>query len=71
MKVIFQGEGGAKIFESYDENISDLLVILKETKGIKIGMVEYKVLKYELNYFRHPKKRIQRELHIIVQPKYM
>ena len=71
MKVIFQGEGGAKIFESYDENISDLLAILKETKGIKIGMVEYKVLKYELNYFRHPKNRIQRELHIIVQPMYM
>ncbi|WP_336967702.1 hypothetical protein [Bacillus cereus] len=62
----------AKIFESYDENISDLLVILKETKGIKIGMVEYKVLKYELNYFRHPKKAdTERELHIIVQPKYM
>jgi hypothetical protein len=56
MKIIFQGEGGAKIFESYDENVSDLLAILKETKGIKIGMVEYKVLKYELNYFRHPKK---------------
>ncbi|BAR84524.1 hypothetical protein KNN_03680 [Bacillus thuringiensis serovar tolworthi] len=48
------------------------IVILKETKGIKIGMVEYKVLKYELNYFRHPKKAdTERELHIIVQPKYM
>ncbi|MCQ6341456.1 hypothetical protein NPM06_17565 [Bacillus cereus] len=60
------------IFESYDENVSDLLAILKETKGIKIGIVEYKVLKYELNYFRHPKKAdTERELHIIVQPKYM
>ncbi|MEJ9245244.1 hypothetical protein P4L01_31960, partial [Bacillus cereus] len=34
MKVIFQGEGGAKIFESYDENISDLLVIV----NVKINM---------------------------------
>jgi len=72
MKVIFQREGGGKVFESHDEDISNLLAILKETKGIKIGMVEYKVLKYELNYFRHPKKSdTERELHIIVQPMYM
>ena len=56
--------GRRENFESYDENVSDLLAILKETKGIKIRMVEYKVLKYELNYFRHPKKRIQRESYI-------
>ncbi|MEH7281109.1 hypothetical protein V7119_20715 [Bacillus toyonensis] len=43
MKVIFQREDGGKVFESNDENISDLLAILKETKGIKIGMVEYEV----------------------------
>ncbi|HDR4424211.1 TPA: hypothetical protein QCP59_005100 [Bacillus cereus] len=72
MKVIFQREGGGKIFESYDEDISNLLAILKETKGIKIGMVDYEVLKYELEYFRNPKKAVtERELHIIVQPKYM
>ncbi|TPV47102.1 hypothetical protein [Bacillus dicomae] len=72
MKVIFQREGGGKIFESYDEDISNLLAILKETKGIKIGMVEYEVLKYELEYFRHPKKAVtERELHIIVKPKYI
>ncbi len=72
VKVIFQREGGAKIFESYDEDISNLLAILKETKGIKIGMVDYAVLKYELEYFRHPKKAVtERELHIIVQPKYI
>ncbi|MDH4424150.1 MULTISPECIES: hypothetical protein [Bacillus] len=56
MKVIFQREGGGKVFESYDENINDLMIILKETKGIKIGMVEYEVVKYKLEYFRHPKK---------------
>ncbi|MDM5239137.1 hypothetical protein QUF83_24190 [Bacillus cereus] len=72
MKVIFQRDGGGKIFESYNENISDLLAILKETKGIKIGMVKYEVLKYELEYFRHPKKaETERELHIIVQPKHI
>ncbi|MES5954930.1 hypothetical protein QCI42_16035 [Bacillus fungorum] len=72
MKVIFQREGGAKIFESYDEDISNLLAILKETKGIKIGMVEYEVIKYELEYFRHPKKAVtERELYIIVKPKYI
>ncbi|AYF06369.1 MULTISPECIES: hypothetical protein [Bacillus] len=72
MKVIFQREGGGKVFESYDEDISNLLSILKETKGIKIGMVEYEVLKYELEYFRNPKKaETERELHIIVQPKYI
>ncbi|HDX9629147.1 TPA: hypothetical protein ROY30_002836 [Bacillus cereus] len=72
MKVIFQRESGGKVFESYDEDISNLLAILKETKGIKIGMVEYEVLKYELEYFRNPKKAVtERELHIIVQPKYM
>ncbi|CAM3804660.1 hypothetical protein ACIG6B_04140 [Bacillus mobilis] len=72
MKVIFQREGGGKVFESYDEDISNLLAILKETKGIKIGMVEYEVLKYELEYFRNPKKaETERELHIIVQPKYI
>ncbi|EJQ50393.1 hypothetical protein A6279_06300 [Bacillus wiedmannii] len=72
MKVIFQREDGGKVFESYDEDISNLLAILKETKGIKIGMVEYEVLKYELEYFRNPKKAVtERELHIIVQPKYM
>ncbi len=42
MKVIFQGEGGAKIFESYDENISDLLVILKKRKGLKLGWLSIK-----------------------------
>ncbi|MGG0708163.1 hypothetical protein [Bacillus paramobilis] len=72
MKVIFQREGGGKVFESYDEDISNLLSILKETKGIKIGMVEYEVLKCELEYFRNPKKaETERELHIIVQPKYI
>ncbi|EEL82219.1 hypothetical protein bcere0028_21230 [Bacillus cereus AH1271] len=72
MKVVFQREGGGKVFESYDEEISNLLAILKETKGIKIGMVEYDVLKYELEYFRNPKKaETERELHIIVQPKYI
>ncbi|MED0874748.1 hypothetical protein [Bacillus mobilis] len=72
MKVIFQRESGGKVFESYDEDISNLLAILKETKGIKIGMVEYEVLKYELEYFRNPKKaETERELHIIVQPKYI
>ncbi|MFJ8418677.1 hypothetical protein ACIQ7P_07515 [Bacillus wiedmannii] len=72
MKVIFQREDGGKVFESYDEDISNLLAILKETKGIKIGMVEYEVLKYELEYFRNLKKAVtERELHIIVQPKYM
>ncbi|HDR7789991.1 TPA: hypothetical protein QCY15_004531 [Bacillus paranthracis] len=72
MKVIFQREDGGKIFESYDEEINNLLAILKETKGIKIGMVEYEVLKYELEYFRNPKKAVtERELHIIVQPKYI
>ncbi len=35
-------------------------------------MVDYKVLKYELEYFRNPKKAVtERELHIIVQPKYL
>ncbi|MGG0291000.1 hypothetical protein ABEY30_09855 [Bacillus pacificus] len=72
MKVIFQRGDGGKIFESYDEDINNLLAILKETKGIKIGMVEYEVLKYELEYFRNPKKAVtERELHIIVQPKYI
>ncbi|MCC2539053.1 hypothetical protein AB1I77_15315 [Bacillus paranthracis] len=72
MKVIFQREDGGEIFESYDEDINNLLAILKETKGIKIGMVEYEVLKYELEYFRNPKKAVtERELHIIVQPKYI
>ncbi len=72
MKVFFQREDGGKIFESYDEDINNLLAILKETKGIKIGMVEYEVLKYELEYFRNPKKAVtERELHIIVQPKYI
>ncbi|PFN28598.1 hypothetical protein [Bacillus cereus] len=72
MKVIFQREGGGKIFESYAENVSDLLAVLKETKGIKIGMVEYEVLKYEIEYFRHPKKgETERELHIIIHPKYI
>ena len=71
MKVIFQREDGGKIFESYDEDINNLLAILKETKGIKIGMVGYEVVKYELEYFRNPKKAVtERELHIIVQPKY-
>ncbi|ALQ67929.1 hypothetical protein COK00_05695 [Bacillus cereus] len=72
MKIIFQREDGGKIFESYDEDINNLLAILKETKGIKIGMVDYEVLKYELEYFRNPKKAVtERELHIIVQPKYI
>lgn len=72
MKVIFQREDGGKIFESYDEDINNLLAILKETKGIKIGMVDNEVLKYELEYFRNPKKAVtERELHIIVQPKYI
>ncbi len=57
MKVIFQREDGGKIFESYDEDINNLLAILKETKGIKIGMVGYEVVKYELEYFRNPKKQ--------------
>ena len=34
-------------------------------------MVDYKVLKYELEYFRNPKNSNGEELHIIVQPKYI
>lgn len=72
MKVIFKREGGGKIFESSNENISVLLAVLKETKGIKIGMVEYEVLEYKLEYYRNPKKtETERELHIIMQPKYI
>ncbi|EJQ12738.1 hypothetical protein CN941_25385 [Bacillus cereus] len=70
MKVIFKREGGGKIFESANENISILLDVLKETKGIKIGMIEYEVLEYKLEYYRNPKKtETERELHIIMQPK--
>ncbi|MEK4707137.1 hypothetical protein [Bacillus sp. FSL R10-2780] len=70
MKVIFKREGGGKIFESSNENISVLLAVLKETKGIKIGMVEYEVVEYKLEYYRNPKKtETERELHIIMQPK--
>ncbi|AJH21117.1 hypothetical protein P4U03_09575 [Bacillus mycoides] len=72
MKVIFKREGGGKIFESSNENISVLLAVLKETKGIKIGMVEYEVLEYKLEYYRNPKKtETERELHIIMQPKHI
>ncbi|KZD28265.1 hypothetical protein B4083_5234 [Bacillus cereus] len=61
MKVIFKREGGGKIFESSNENISVLLAVLKEIKGIKIGMVEYEVLEYKLEYYRNPKKNRNRE----------
>ncbi|MBK5474126.1 MULTISPECIES: hypothetical protein [Bacillus] len=72
MKVIFKREGGGKVFESSNENISVLLAVLKETKGIKIGMVEYEVLEYKLEYYRNPKKtETERELHIIMQPKHI
>ncbi len=72
MKVIFKREGGGKIFESSNENISVLLAVLKETKGIKIGMVEYEVLEYKLEYYRNPKKtETERKLHIIMQPKHI
>ncbi|EJS02608.1 MULTISPECIES: hypothetical protein [Bacillus] len=72
MKVIFKREGGGKIFELSNENISVLLAVLKETKGIKIGMVEYEVLEYKLEYYRNPKKtETERELHIIMQPKHI
>ncbi|MBW3493867.1 hypothetical protein ACQKFK_17480 [Bacillus mycoides] len=72
MKVIFKREGGGKIFESSNENVSVLLAVLKETKGIKIGMVEYEVLEYKLEYYRNPKKtETERELHIIMQPKHI
>lgn len=60
MKVIFKREGGGKIFESSNENISVLLAVLKETKEIKIGMVEYEVLEYKLEYYRNRKKQKQR-----------
>ncbi|WP_050551637.1 hypothetical protein [Bacillus mycoides] len=60
------------MFESSNENISVLLAVLKETKGIKIGMVEYEVLEYKLEYYRNPKKtETERELHIIMQPKHI
>ncbi|MFK4323573.1 hypothetical protein ABH963_000283 [Bacillus sp. RC55] len=72
MKVIFKREGGGKIFELSNENISVLLAVLKETKGIKIGMVEYEVLEYKLECYRNPKKtETERELHIIMQPKHI
>ncbi|HDR7600610.1 TPA: hypothetical protein QCX65_004034 [Bacillus mycoides] len=72
MKVIFKREGGGEIFELSNENISVLLAVLKETKGIKIGMVEYEVLEYKLEYYRNPKKtETERELHIIMQPKHI
>ncbi|ABY43366.1 Uncharacterized protein BWINRA5_02721 [Bacillus mycoides] len=72
MKVIFKREGGGKVFESSNENISVLLAVLKETKGIKIGMIEYEVLEYKLEYYRNPKKtETERELHIIMQPKHI
>ncbi|PFJ51933.1 hypothetical protein COI99_14670 [Bacillus cereus] len=70
MKVIFKREGGGKFFESANENISILLDVLKETKGIKIGMIEYEVLEFKLEYYRNPKKtETERELHIIMKPK--
>ena len=34
--------GRRENFESYDENVSDLLAILKETKGLKSGWLSIK-----------------------------
>ena len=43
MKVIFQREDGGKIFESYDEDINNLLAILKKKrKGLRLGWLTIK-----------------------------
>ena len=42
MKVIFQREDGGKIFESYDEDINNLLAILKKRKGLRLGWLTIK-----------------------------
>lgn len=59
------------ILDAKNEDVASLMAVLKETKSIKIGLFNYDVKKYKLEYYRHPKnEEPERELNIILERNY-
>ncbi|EOP60978.1 hypothetical protein IKQ_06209 [Bacillus cereus VDM053] len=71
MRVFFRGESGELILDSKNEDVASLMAVLKETNSIKIGLFNYDVKKYKLEYYRHPKnEETEKELNIILKRNY-
>ncbi|MGG3522350.1 hypothetical protein ABES33_21255 [Bacillus pseudomycoides] len=71
MRVFFRNESGEMILDAKNEDVASLMAVLKETKSIKIGLFNYDVKKYKLEYYRHPKnEEPERELNIILERNY-
>ncbi|PEP60043.1 MULTISPECIES: hypothetical protein [Bacillus] len=71
MRVFFRNESGEMILDAKNEDVASLMAVLKETKSIKIGLFNYDVKKYKLEYYRHPKnEEAERELNIILERNY-
>ncbi|MDM5191117.1 hypothetical protein QUG28_26240 [Bacillus hominis] len=71
MRVFFRSESGELILDSKNEDVASLMAVLKETNSIKIGLFNYDVKKYKLEYYRHPKsEEPEKELNIILKRNY-
>ncbi|QWU46381.1 hypothetical protein [Bacillus sp. NP247] len=51
MKVNFKDEVGKVIFSEENNDVPGLIAILKETRGVTVGIVKYEVTDYEFRYF--------------------
>nr|WP_089608027.1 hypothetical protein [Bacillus cereus] len=68
MRVFFRSESGELILDSKNEDVASLMAVLRETNSIKIGLFNYDVMKYKLEYYRHPKnEEPEKELNIILK----
>ncbi|MBG9827838.1 hypothetical protein [Bacillus wiedmannii] len=71
MRVFFRCESGELILDSKNEDVASLMAVLRETNNIKIGLFNYDVKKYKLEYYRHPKnEEPEKELNIILKRNY-
>ncbi|MBK5491828.1 hypothetical protein [Bacillus sp. TH13] len=65
---VFRSESGELILDSKNEDVASLMAVLRETKSIKIGLFNYDVKKYKVEYYRHPKnEEPEKELNIILK----
>ncbi|PER52647.1 hypothetical protein COI79_31335 [Bacillus thuringiensis] len=71
MRVFFRSESGEMILDSKNEDVASLMAVLRETNSIKIGLFNYDVKKYKLEYYRHSKnEEPEKELNIILKRNY-
>ncbi|PEP80698.1 hypothetical protein CN581_14480 [Bacillus toyonensis] len=66
MKVIYKNQFGDKIYSEINDDIPGLMAILKEASTVKMGIDDYKVESYKLEYAQVNDKNKDMESELVV-----